>query len=262
MIHLPSPALIGVLHLEALPGSPNHMLPVEEILSRAMADANALQAAGFDAAIVENFGDRPFYPDSAPAASLGVMAIVASRVLAETDLKVGINVLRNDAASALGLAAATGASFIRVNVHTGAYVTDQGIIEGKAHETLRLRRALGAKVAIFADANVKHAVPLGGGDPVSLAKDCAYRGLADALVVTGTATGAPVNIDELRRVREAVPDRRVFVGSGATPDTVADLLRACGGVIVGSGIKPAGDPSQRIDVDLAKRFVASAGRAR
>jgi predicted TIM-barrel enzyme len=60
------------------------------------------------------------------------------------------------------LCAATGARFVRVNVHTGAAVTDQGLIQGRAAETLRERQRLCPDVALLCDVQVKHATPLGG----------------------------------------------------------------------------------------------------
>lgn len=260
MLDLPSPALIGVIHLPALPGSPQHTLSMEEIVNRALRDARVLREAGFDAAIVENFGDAPFPRDRLSPASVAGLAIVAEHVRRETGIGVGINALRNDALAALGIAAAAGASFIRVNVHTGVYASDQGIIEGRADESLRYRRLLGRRIAILADVFVKHAAPLSHADIAAAARDTAYRGLADGLIVTGPATGAPIDFDDLAKVRAAVPDRRLFVGSGATADTVASLLKLANGVIVGTGLRPGGDPAAPIDAALAGAFVRAAGR--
>lgn len=260
MIELPTPALIGVIHLLPLPGSVRHTLPMEEIILRALADARALREAGFDAAIIENYGDAPFTAGSLPPASVAAMTVAAHAVREETGLRMGINALRNDARAALGVAAATGAKFVRVNVHTGVYATDQGMIEGRAHETLEYRKQLGARIAIFADVAVKHARPISEPDIARAAKDAAYRGLADALIVTGPATGEPAELDEIRRVAAAVPDRRIFVGSGATIDTVATLLTVAGGVIVGTGIKLGGKTENPVDVQLARAFVRAAGR--
>ncbi|MCO6437717.1 MAG: BtpA/SgcQ family protein [Phycisphaerae bacterium] len=261
MLDFPSPALIGVIHLPGLPGSPLHTLSMEEILNRAVSDARTLKGAGFDAAIVENFGDAPFPKDNVSPASVAAMAIVADHVRRESGLRIGINALRNDAVAALGIAAAAGAGFIRVNIHTGVYATDQGLIEGRADETLRYRRLLGRRVAILADVHVKHATPLGHADIAAAARDTAYRGLADGLIVTGPATGSAVDFDDLTNVRHAVPDRRIFVGSGATADTVASLLNLANGVIVGTGIKPGGDPAAPIDAALATSFAHAAGRS-
>ncbi|MFQ5462571.1 MAG: BtpA/SgcQ family protein [Phycisphaerae bacterium] len=260
MIHLPSPALIGVIHLPALPGTPRHQLPIDEILDRAREDARCLEACGFDAVIIENYGDAPFHADRIGPASVAAMAVVARQVIAETSLAVGINALRNDAEAAMGIAASVSAMFVRVNVHCGVYATDQGVIQGQADRTLRYRKRLGSKVAVFADVHVKHATPLGASNLECAAKDAAYRGLADALIVTGPATGAPVDAEDLSSVREAVPDRRVFVGSGATVETVGSLLHLCSGVIVGSSIKIDGRPEHPVDRERARAFVAAAGR--
>jgi uncharacterized protein len=260
MIDLPSPALIGVIHLKPLPGSPACVLTMEEIVRLALADARTLKSAGFDAAIIENFGDKPFPHDRLSPASLAALAVVADRVRRETGLRIGINVLRNDAIGALGVAAAVGGSFIRVNVHVGVYATDQGVIEGRADETLRYRKLLGQRIAILADVGVKHAKPLSEPDIARAAKDTAYRGLADGLIVTGPATGEAAELTDLQCVREAVPDRRLFVGSGATVETVADLLRVATGVIVGTGIKQDGNPDKPIDEQRAIAFARAAGR--
>ncbi len=235
---------------------------MDEILERALDDARALEEAGFDAAVVENYGDAPFPADSLSPASVAAMAVVADRVRREcSSLRVGVNALRNDARAALGIASATGASFVRVNVHTGVSATDQGFIEGRADGTLRYRRLLGWRVVILADVHVKHAVPISQPDIAHAARETAYRGMADGLIVTGAATGEPVDIDELRRVREAVPDRRLFVGSGATAETVQALLSVADGIIVGTSIKPDRDPSQPVDVRLARALVRAARRS-
>jgi len=261
MLDLPQPALIGVIHLPPLAGSPRHILSLSEIVERALGEARTLQQAGFDAAIIENFGDAPFSSDRVGPASAAALAVVADRVRREVGLPIGINALRNDAMTGLGIAATVGARFIRVNVHVGVVAADQGWITGRADESLRYRKLLGAKVAILADVHVKHGVCISHPDVARAAKDTAYRGLADGLIVTGSATGEGVDRDHLRRVREAVPDRPVFVGSGATAETVRSLLEFASGVIVGTGIKRDRDTDQPIDAGLARAFVTAA-RAR
>ncbi len=258
MIDLPSPALIGVIHLPALPGSPCHRVSMDEIIDKALTDARTLQEAAFDALIIENFGDVPFTRATLPPASVAALTVVADHVRRSVGLPIGVNALRNDALAALGIAAAADASFIRVNVHTGVSATDQGLLEGRADETLRYRKQLGRPIAILADVHVKHATPISEPDIVRAAKDTAYRGLADGLIVTGPATGEAVDMDDLRRVRDAVPDRRVFVGSGAAADTVGSLLAVASGVIVGTGIKIGCDPANPIDPTLAQAFARAA----
>ncbi|UCE61616.1 MAG: BtpA/SgcQ family protein [Phycisphaerales bacterium] len=260
MIDLPSPALIGVIHLPALPGSPCHQFTVEEIVARAVADARTLRDAAFDAVIIENFGDVPFNKNELGPASVATVAIVADHVQRAAGLALGINALRNDARAALGIAAAVGARFVRVNVHTGVSATDQGFIEGKARDTLLYRKQLGRRIALLADVHVKHATQISQPDLAGAARETAYRGLADGLIVTGKATGEPVDPADLRRVHEAVPDRRLFVGSGATAETVGTLLASASGIIVGMAIKVDGIATNPVDPNRAVAFASAAGR--
>ncbi len=247
-----------MVHLPALPGSPRHGLPMRDIVEHALRDAAALRDAGFDALMIENFGDVPFHSESLEPAASAALAIVGERVREATDLPIGINALRNDARSALGIAAACGARFIRVNVHVGAAATDQGIIQGRASETMRYRERLGVDVAVFADVHVKHAVPLGEQDIAIAAQDVAYRGLADALIVSGRSTGRACDIDDVRRVKESVPDRPVIVGSGASAETIREILRVSDGAIVGTHLKQGGDTRAAVDPRRAGAFVAAA----
>ena len=225
-------AVFGMVHLHALPGAPLFR-SLEEVMEAALADARAIRGGGCDGFAIENYGDRPFTRGRVEAETVAAMTRVIGEVAREVKLPFGVNVLRNDAQSALAIAAATGASFIRVNVHTGAYVTDQGIIEGDAYATLRKRAALAPDVLIFADYLVKHATPLGD---VS-AKDLHERGLADALIVTGSETGAAADPARLHSLREL--DAPLLLGSGLTAENAADF-RDADGAIVGTSLKTNG----------------------
>ena len=216
--------LIGMIHLPPLPGAARASERLSAIIKKAVHEARLLASAGFDGLIVENFGDAPFAADRVPPETVAAMAIVVDRVVEAVSVPVGVNVLRNDALAALAVAATAAASFIRVNVLSGAYATDQGLITGPAHDLARRRAALAADVRIAADVHVKHAVPLSQPDLALAAEETAYRGGADVLIVSGPATGRPPQRADLSRVREAVPDRPVWVGSGATPNTIAELL--------------------------------------
>ncbi len=156
------PRFIGVVHLPPLPGGPRPSPGLDAVIERAVADAETLARGGADGLVVENLGDAPFAAEQVDPYTIAAMtrAVAAVRVAVPT-LELGVNVLRNDAAAALSIAAATDASFIRINVHIGAMVTDQGLIQGQARETLLLRRRLAAEVKIVADVLVKHASPLG-----------------------------------------------------------------------------------------------------
>lgn len=248
-----APALIGMVHLEALPGAPGFAGDLDAVVAKAEHEAAILAAAGFDAIMLENFGDVPFFKDSLPPVTIAAMTRCALAVRAVAPkIPLGINALRNDGVAALGIAVAVGARFIRVNVLVGAMVTDQGIIEGRAAELVRLRHALGVPVAILADVAVKHAAPLHALDIEHLARDTALRGGADALIVSGSGTGAPTDPDRVARVRAAVPGVPVLVGSGATPSTISALN--ADGYIVGTALKRGG----LVDADCCAAMVAAA----
>lgn len=247
--------LIGVVHLLPLPGSPGDA-GLDLALATAEADARAWLEGGADALIVENFGDVPFEANRVAPVTVAAMTRAVERVVGLAgDRPVGVNVLRNDAAAALSIAHCCGARFIRVNVHVGAAVTDQGLIQSRAAETLRLRRALGAEVDIWADVQVKHAEPLVQSDLRREALDAVERGLADALIVTGPATGETPELGRIDTVRRALPGIRLLAGSGVTPDVGFALRDRVDGAIVGSWVKDGG----RVSAERVTRLRAALG---
>jgi membrane complex biogenesis BtpA family protein len=249
--------VIGMVHLLPLPGSPRWNAGMCEVLERAVADAKALEGGGIDGLIVENFGDAPFCKGRVEAHTVAAMTLALEAIRDAVRIPVGVNVLRNDSRSAMAIASVIGANFIRVNVHVGAMVTDQGIVEGNAQDTMRYRRELGADVKVLADVMVKHAAPLGDQPIEQVARDTAYRGLADAIIVTGSGTGEPANMEDLARIREAVPDVPVLVGSGVREGNVAELLSLADGVIVGTSLKEGGITANPVDKDRAASFIAA-----
>ena len=243
-----------MVHLLPLPGAPLFAGSLAEVIDAALSDARAIAGGGCDALAVENFGDRPFFATRVPPETIASMTRVIAEIAAACKLQIGVNVLRNDARSALAIAAAVGARFIRVNVHTGAMVTDQGIIEGDAAETLRYRARLAPDVAIFADHLVKHATPLGA----QSAKDLRLRGLADAIIITGPETGAPADPERLAELRDET-DAPLIVGSGLDESNAAQYALA-DAAIVGTALKRGGkvDPS-RVE-RIVRAFKSAGGR--
>jgi membrane complex biogenesis BtpA family protein len=253
--------VIGMVHLVPLPGSPRWAGSMRDVIAAALADARALIDGGVDALLVENFGDAPFTPGRVEPATVAAMSVVAAEVRREFPrTRLGLNVLKNDARAALGVAAAVGAEFIRVNVHAGAVLADQGVVQSDAYGTLRDRRLLGIDVAILADVGGKHAVPLAPVETEQVARDLVHRGLADALVVSGAATGQATPLGEVKRVRSAVPDVPLLIGSGVTAETAAELLSVADGLIVGTSVKRDGDVRQPVDRARVEKLVAAARR--
>lgn len=230
-----------------------------EVLESGMSDAQILQAAGFPSLMIENFGDVPFFPDRVPAETVAAMSVAAETIRRSTGLPVGVNVLRNDLLAALGVATASGAAFVRVNVLTGVMYTDQGPIVGPAAEALRKRSALQPGIEIWADVMVKHSTPPPGLTASQAAVDTLERGLADALIVSGSGTGAQPDLDEAGEIREAIPEgTRLVIGSGATARNLGDLLSVADTVIVGSALKIDGDAQNRVDPERAARLADAA----
>lgn len=255
------PAVVGMVHLPPLPGSP-HWDPgnssMASVLEGAVNDARAIEKGGAAGIMIENFFDSPFTKGRVEAHTAAALAICVHEIQKTVSIPLGVNVLRNDGLTALSIAAVTGAGFIRINVLTHAMVTDQGIIEGKAYELSRLRSFLGTEAAVFADVMVKHAYPLGDMDIATAAKDIAYRGGADVLVVSGSGTGAPINSKDLRIVREAVPGVPIASGSGITPDNIEEFGPYLDVIIVGTWIKENGKVDNPVDPERVRRLVVLA----
>ena len=237
--------LIGMVHMLPTPLTPkangnggNDNWELEPVLEKALEDARILAENGADGIMVENYNDVPFYPDEVPAHTIACMSIVVREVIRETGLPVGVNILRNACAQALGVASVTGALFIRCNVLTGVMITNEGVIEGKAQEIIRYREQLGKDVKIFADVFVKHAyspVPLERFEDVAI--DTLNRGGADAIIVSGKRTGEQISdtfIKHIVSLKEVRPDTMVIAGSGIQPDNIDELGTYFDGFIVGT----------------------------
>jgi len=239
--------LIGVVHLRPLPGSPRWAGDIDVVLEGAAHDARAYERGGAHALFIENFGDIPFTKSGIAPETIAAMAAAGRAVRGAVKLPIGFNVLRNDARAALALCAACRGCFIRVNVHTGAMLTDQGIIEGNAYDTLRYRRSICPDAAIFADVHVKHAVPFGNWTIEDSSRDTVERGLVDALIVSGKGTGLETDIEDVRRVRSTCPDTRILLGSGVTAANARDYLPLADGFIVASSLKKDGLLTNPVD---------------
>ena len=239
--------LIGMIHLLPLAGSVRYRSQgTKPILDAALRDLYALESGGADAVIVENMGDAPF-SKFAPQETIAMMAVIVERLVEKAHVPIGVNVLRNDGLAALSIAAATGASFMRVNVFSGVAFTDQGTIEGQARELLRLRRDIGADVRILADVHVKHAAHLTQLDEAAID---AERNGPDGLIVSGIGSGRRTDPEHLQSVKSIV-DLPVFVGSGVRIDNLA-TYREADGFIAGTVLKENGDIAGSIDVEKVR----------
>ena len=259
--------IIGMVHLGPLPGAPTASKDIESIIDDALDDTRALERGGVDAIMVENLGDAPYYPDNVPKHVVAAMARVTATISDATDFPLGVNVLRNDAEAALAIAAAANGSFIRINVHTGARVTDQGIIEGQAHETVRRRERLAPSVGLFTDFGVKHSTSIAGESPTQeMFLELAERGRADAIIVSGSGTGRPTDTDWLETVvnwrDELDLQTPVLVGSGVDRRSIERILDIADGAIVGTALKENGETHAPVDEERVAEIVSLADAVR
>ncbi len=240
------------------------------VIERCTRDFNAYVSSGMDGVIFENFGDAPFFPGRVPPETVASMTRVILAAMASLDTKgckplaIGINVLRNDAISALAIAKVVNADFIRVNIHSGTCATDQGLITGEAHETCRYRQHIHAEdVAIVADVRVKHATPLMLRSLLRESQDLVGRAMVDGgLVFTGEKTGVLPSdevLAELPVIKANFPKIPLFIGSGVSIENIDHLFkqaRNCiDGVIIGTALKVGGDMHNGVDENKASALV-------
>jgi uncharacterized protein len=248
--------VIGMLHLQPLPGSPLSKNKSAQIRETLLSDARKLAEGGVHGLVMENFGDVPFFPRTVPAHVVAQMTAFACAVRSEIDLPLGINVLRNDGVAALAVAHASAAHFIRVNVLCGARVTDQGIIQGIAHDLLRERALIGAdQIRIFADVDVKHSAPVAERPIEDEVDDLIERALADAVVVSGAGTGKGTDPAKARLVKRAAGETPVFIGSGITPETIGQFADFADGFIVGTALKKDGAATNPVELARVKSLL-------
>lgn len=259
------PQLVGVIHLPALVGAPSSsgIAPtacLRDAGFRAIEEAKLLVKSGFEGIILENFGDAPFYSDQVPPETVASLSVIAAAVREFCRIPIGLNVLRNDARSALAIASVVGCDFIRVNVLTGVAATDQGLIQGRAEFLLRERARLNSSVAILSDIQVKHAVTLSSHDIAHSLEDTVSRGLADGVIVTGAGTGKVVDPAIFEKSCEVAKSLGVplYVGSGAQISALPALRKQGAGVIVSSSLRKGGRAGAPLDAkkvrDFAKAF--------
>jgi membrane complex biogenesis BtpA family protein len=243
--------LIGMIHLPSFESIFSLDFNFDETFRISITDALTLKQAGFDALLIENFHDTPFPKSHISDSKLLLISKIVNKINESvSSISIGVNILRNACAQALKVATFNEASFIRCNIWEGAYVTDQGMIEGIAHEVIHLRNSLHSEVKILADVGVKHATPLGQFSLQEAARNAFYRGKADAIILSGKETGKLISLNQLEQfVRET--EFKPILGSGLDETNLESVFPFISGAIVGSSLKY--EPKNlRSPIDLEK----------
>lgn len=257
-------AILGMIHVRALPGTPHHRLSIDRIVEAAADEARVLAEAGCDALIIENMHDRPYLNRTVGPEIVAGMTAAAIAVRSAADLPLGVQVLAGANAEALAIAQAGGAGFVRVEGFVFAHVADEGLMPvADAGALLRYRKQIGAEdIAVLVDVKKKHSSHSITADVglAETARAAEFFG-ADGLIVTGVATGQPTDRDDVQCVKEAV-DVPVAIGSGLTPENLARYWPFADLFIVGSFVKEDGVWSNPIDAERLGAFMDAAARMR
>lgn len=262
-------SLMGMVHVGALPGTPKHSgRSVAEIARDAAAEAELLIRCGFDGVVLENMHDVPYLKrEVGPEIVAGMTAVaslVQTSVIAKNEAVLGIQILAGANRAALAVAHASGARFIRAEGFVYAAIADEGLLDtADAGPLLRYRKMIGAeRVGILCDIKKKHSshAITADVDLAETARAAEFFG-ADGVIVTGTSTGRPTKLDDVRRVRTATK-LPLAIGSGATPDNIRETFEYADAVIVGSWYKKDGDWNNPPDEQRTRDLVAAANRAR
>jgi len=252
-------AIIGMVHLPPLPGAPGWTGELTEIEIHATEDVNALIEGGAHGILFENFGDAPFTKGKVNPLTVSSMTRVILNCIKNVNIPFGINILRNDWEAALSISVATGAKFIRVNILSGVYVTDQGVIEGDGYACMGLRRKIerdmGRKVVILADAHTKHGKPLVEQSLEDAVKDLTERVGVEGVIITGLRTGEPTTLDDVEVAKKAAGGTSVLVGSGVNPNNIQEFSQYAQGFIVGSYLKKDGKLKNPVDPARVRALV-------
>lgn len=257
-----SKAIIGMIHVEALPGTPKFKGSMAEIIAKAKAEAKMYQEAGIDMLAIENMHDVPFDRTVRPEI-VAAMAVIGYEVKNSTGLRCGIQILAAANTGALGAAQAAGLDFVRVEGFVFAHVADEGLIDGCAADIMRYRRYIGAEqLLILTDIKKKHSshAITADVDIVETAHAAEFF-LSDGVIVTGIATGSEADIEEVQQVKAAVKIP-VLIGSGVTVDNVERYLTVADALIVGSYFKDKGHWAEAIEVERVRAFMAKVKRLR
>lgn len=252
-----SRALVGMLHVGPLAGSPLHRqtgLDLDDQIEDAVSQAETYRAAGFHGLVLENMFDRPYLKGHVGPETVAALAVIGREVRRAVPLPLGIQVLAAANEEAIAVALASGAAFVRVEGFVFAHVADEGLIEAAAGPLLRYRAAVGAEhIRIFADIKKKHASHALTADlDIAETARAAEFALADGVIVTGMATGRPADPGEVEAVAASV-GIPTLVGSGVDVDNVGSFA-AADGLIVGSSVKQRGDWRMPLDPEAVRRL--------
>lgn len=248
--------IIGMVHVQALPGTPKHQFSAQEIVDKALEEAMTYKKAGIDSIMIENMHDVPYLKNGVGHEVSSLMTLIGHYIKKETNLPIGIQILAGANKEALAVAKSANLDFIRAEGFVFAHVADEGIIESQAGELLRYRKQIDAdQIAIFTDIKKKHSSHAITNDVSLVDTATAARFfMSDGVIVTGNHTGSEASLEELKILKESL-NFPVFVGSGITKDNIKNYLHVADAFIVGSYFKEDGYWENKLNYDKIAEFM-------
>ena len=242
--------LIGMVHCLPLPGTMNYGGSMDAIVDKATEDAHALETAGFDAVLVEATMDKPMGMVRGPL-QLAAMSVICGAVHRAVHIPMGVSYLTPDCRDVFSIAKASGADFVRITAFVDTLHFPVGTVQPCAVQAWEVRRE--------GNMQVKHAELV---YPQTTLEQSAYLAQAqgaDAIVVTGNATGEETPMETIRRVAK-VSKIPIVVGSGVAPSNVQTQMELARGFIVGTSVKQDGNLMAPIDLALAAELARARDR--
>lgn len=209
--------VIGMIHVRALPGTPNNQLTIDEIVKEAVDEAKLYERCGLQAVAIENMHDVPYLNREVGPEIISAMTVVGREIKNQTNLYCGIQILAGANKSAVAAAYAANLDFVRAEGFVFAHIADEGTMNSDAGELLRYRKMIGAEeISIFTDIKKKHSshAVTSDIDLLETVKAAEYF-LSDGVIITGSSTGKETDENELISIngKLAIP---VLIGSGVT----------------------------------------------
>lgn len=251
--------IVGMIHVPALPGTPNYSKSVLEIVHQVTEEAGIYIDSGIDALMIENMHDVPYLKNNVGPEVVASMTAVAVELQKLTSKPIGIQILAAANKQALAVAQAAGLNFIRAEGFVYGHLADEGYIDSCAGELLRYRKTIGAEtIAVFTDVKKKHSAHSLTAD-VSLAdtvKTAEYF-LSDGIIITGSSTGEAALVEEVKLAQQTTK-LPVLVGSGITADNLETYWPYADAFIVGSSLKIDGNWKNPVDPERVTALINKA----
>jgi len=253
----------GMIHLQALPGTPKYKDNNTQIIDKALEEARIYKEAGIDSLMIENMHDVPYQKNDVGHEISSLMAIIAYQIKKETGLPLGVQILAGANKVAMAVAFNSGADFIRAEGFVFGHLADEGYIDSNAAELLRYRKHIGADdIAVFTDIKKKHSSHALTQDlDITEIAHAAEFFLSDGLIVTGMHTGLSADLEEIESVKKAT-QLPVWVGSGITLENAEKYLQMADGLIVGSYFKKDNYWENEVDIEKVRKFMEEINRKR